>query len=93
MRDEDGTNGLLRLEQMLHRVDRIVADSELACVLNSLICKDFVNFVTDEELGAELKELYKKSIKTAGEASLMRVASGYPHEVKRVECAQVLSNE
>ena len=52
VRDEDGTNGLLRLEQMLHRVDRIVADSELACELNSLIYKDFANFVTDEELAA-----------------------------------------
>ena len=58
MRAADGTNVFLRFEQMLHRVDRMVADSELAWLLNSLIYKEFANLETDEELGAEFEELY-----------------------------------
>ena len=61
---------------MLHRVDRMVADSELVWLLNYLIYKEFANLETDEEPGAELEEFYKKSIKTANEASLTRVGSG-----------------
>ena len=78
---------------MLHRVDRMVADSELVWLLNYLIYKEFANLETDEEPGAELEEFYKKSIKTADEASLTRVGSVYTHKVNRVERAQVLTNE
>lgn len=58
VRDADGTNVFLRFEQMLHRVDRMVADSELVWLLNYLIYKEFTNLETDEEPGAEFEELY-----------------------------------
>lgn len=58
VRDADGTNVFLRFEQMLHRVDRMVADSELVWLLNYLIYNEFTNLETDEEPGAEFEELY-----------------------------------
>lgn len=89
VREADGTNVFLRLEQMLHRVDRMLAEPELAWVRNSLLDKEFADLETDEELGAELAELNFKSVEIADEASLTRVGSGYPHEANWLECAQV----
>jgi phage shock protein A len=63
--EADGTNVFLRFEQMLHRVDRMVAETELARARNTSLDKEFDNLETDEELEAELAELKGKSGKKA----------------------------
>ena len=67
--EADGTNVFLRFEQMLHRVDRMVAEAELARARNTSLDKEFTDLETDDELEAELAELKRKSGKKADEAA------------------------
>ena len=69
VREADGTNVFLRFEQMLHRVDRMVAEAELARARNTSLDKEFTDLETDDELEAELAELKRKSGKKADEAA------------------------
>ncbi|MBT99646.1 MAG: phage shock protein A [Dehalococcoidia bacterium] len=63
VREADGTSVFLRFEQMLHRVDRMVAEAELARARNSSLDKEFAELETDEELEIELEELKGKTAK------------------------------
>jgi phage shock protein A len=67
--EADGTNVFLRFEQMLHRVDRMVAGAELARTRNTSLDKEFADLETDEELEAELAEFQSKSGKRADEVA------------------------
>jgi phage shock protein A len=69
VREADSANVFLRFEQMLHRVDRMVAEAELARARNTSLDKEFDNLETDEELEAELAELKGKSGKKADVAA------------------------
>ncbi len=69
VREADGTNVFLRFEQMLHRVDRMVAGAELARTRNTSLDKEFADLETDEELEAELAEFQSKSGKRADEVA------------------------
>jgi phage shock protein A len=69
VREADGTSVFLRFEQMLHRVDRMVADAELARARNTSLDKEFAELETDEELEAELAELKGKLSQKADEAA------------------------
>lgn len=69
VREADGTNVFLRFEQMLHRVDRMVAGAELAWARNTSLDKEFADLETDEELEAELAEFQSKSGKRADEVA------------------------
>ena len=69
VREADSTNVFIRLEQMLHRVDRMVADAELARARNTSLDKEFAELETDEELEAELAELKGKLSQKADEAA------------------------
>ena len=61
VREADSANVFLRFEQMPHRVDRMVAEAELARARNTSFDKEFTDLETDEELEAELAELKGKS--------------------------------
>jgi small subunit ribosomal protein S20 len=69
VREADGTNLFIRFEQMLHRVDRMVAEAELARARNTSLDKEFTDLETDDELEAELAELKGKSGKKADVAA------------------------